>query len=277
MTRLSRLLSHSLVALIGLIGIIAFAYPFFLPQLAQGQTEQVARAGEALFLFALLFILSLVVLFAEMESHGMNTKMVAVLGVLTAINSVLRLADTALAFLNIGGFSPVFLLVILCGYAYGSRFGFLLGSLTMGVSAIITGGIGPWLPYQMFTLGWVGLTAGWLPQRLLRGRRDERARASINRETVALAIFGALWGLLFGAIMNLYFWPYLLGGAVTWTPGLGPADALRRYALFYVATSLWWDAIRAIGNVALVLLFGNAILKILRRFQRRFHFSSAST
>ena len=271
--RLARALSHAIVGLIGLIGIAAFLYPFFLPQVAQSEAGGGAHGNDALFLFTLLFVLALVVLLAEMESEALNSKMVAVLGVLTAINAVLRLADNALAFLNIGGFSPVYLLVILCGYAYGSRFGFLLGALSMAVSAILTGGIGPWLPFQMFTMGWVGLTAGWLPQARLRGPREERARPAINRETVVLAAFGGLWGFAYGAILNLYFWPYSLGGAMAWAPGLSLGESVGRYLLFYAATSLWWDAIGAIGNIAMILFFGAAVLKVLRRFQRRFFFT----
>ena len=72
-------------------------------------------------------------------------------------------------------------------------FGFLLGAMTLLVSGLITAGVGPWLPYQMFTAGWVGLSAGWLPH--LKQTRLEVAM---------LVLFGALWGFLFGAIMNLY-------------------------------------------------------------------------
>lgn len=256
----ARLASIALVAVTGLIGIAAFLYPFLLPATALGASG--AQRGDALFLFTLLFALALVILFAEMESGALNTKMVAVLGVLVAINAVLRLADNALAFLNIGGFSPVYLLVILCGYCYGSRFGFLLGALTMAVSGLITGGVGPWLPFQMFTMGWVGLTAGWLPQRWLRHRP--------RTELAALIAVGALWGFAYGAIINLYSWPYTLGGVTSWTPGLTVAEGLRRYALFYAATSAWWDVVGAVGNVATISLFGPAILRILRRFQKRF-------
>lgn len=263
-----RLVGGALVALTGLIGVAAFLYPFFLPALSSGG-EAAAPQGNALFLFTLLFALSLVILFAEMESHALNSKLIALLGVLVAINSVLRLADNALAFMNIGGFSPTLLLVILCGYCYGSRFGFLLGALTMVVSALITGGVGPWLPYQMATMGWVGITAGWLPQARLHSRP--------RLELALLVIVGALWGFAFGAIMNLYFWPFTVGSAMSWTPGMTIVETVQRYALFYVATSAWWDAARAVGNVALLLLFAPAILRILRRFQRRFFWTDGRT
>ena len=47
---------------------------------------------------------------------------------------------------------------------------------------------------------------------------------------------------------------------------------LARYAAFYFVTSLTWDLVRAIGNVALLLLLTAPMLKILERFRQRFHF-----
>ena len=52
--------------------------------------------------------------------------------------------------------------LILGGYVFGARFGFLFGAFALLVSALITGGVGPWLPYQMFAAGWMGLSAGGL-------------------------------------------------------------------------------------------------------------------
>ena len=89
-----------------------------------------------------------------------------------------------------------------------------------------------------------------------------------------LAIFGGLWGLIFGAIMNIWFWPFVVGSAdLYWSPGTSAWETVRRYAVFYVATSLVWDVMRLVGNVVLILAFGPAILKVLRRFQQRFAFT----
>lgn len=275
-SRAARWISNATIAVIGVIGVAAFLYPFFLPGFQQ-QGELAAHADDALLIFAALIVLSLTVIFAELESGsvgGASSKTVAVLGVLTAINSTLRLLDVGTAALNLGGASPIFFLVILCGYVYGGRFGFLLGALTVLVGAILTGGVGPWLPYQMFGVGWVGLTAGWLPAVRLRGRPRPEGRGQFSIEIVVLAAFGFLWGLFYGAILNLFFWPYAVGSAGYWTPGMSWVETLAQYSLFYVATSLWWDLIRATGNAALILLFGAAVLKVLRRFQRRFSFDT---
>jgi energy-coupling factor transport system substrate-specific component len=54
--------------------------------------------------------------------------------------------------------------------------------------------------------------------------------------------------------------------------GLGLADLLRRYAAFYLATSLLWDTMAVLGNGLLLLAFGRPALRALRRFQQRFDF-----
>ena len=85
--------------------------------------------------------------------------------------------------------------------------------------------------------------------------------------------FGGLWGFLFGVIMNIWFWPFSAGSAQTyWEPGIGLAETLRRYAVFYLITSFFWDLLRAAGNVLLMLLLGAPVLRILRRFHQRFDF-----
>jgi energy-coupling factor transport system substrate-specific component len=247
-----------------LIGVVAFLYPFWLPAVTQGDQNGLAHAGDAPLLLTLLVGLAFAVLLLEVQTAAGSAKMVALLGVLVAINSVLRFVDAAIP--GPGGFSPVFVLMVLGGYVFGARVGFLLGVLTFLVSGLITGGVGPWLPYQMFTAGWVGMSAplcrpvvnafGW------RGKWGEVA---------VLAFWGGLWGLLYGVIMNLWFWPYVTGAPDQyWTPGLGLVATLQRYMLFYITTSFAWDAIRAVGTVVLLLAFGGAILSVLRRFHARF-------
>jgi energy-coupling factor transport system substrate-specific component len=214
---------------------------------------------------------SFAVLLLEIQEEAINAKVIALLGVLVAINSVLRFAEVAVP--GPGGFSPVFLLIVLTGYVFGGRFGFLMGALTMLVSGIITGSAGPWLPYQMFTAGWMGMSAA-LCRPVVRRLGGEGKWL----EAAVLAIFVGLWGLLYGAIMNIWFWPYVTGPgagseALYWSPGAGVADALRRYGAFYLATSLVWDVARLVGNVALMLVLGLPVLRILRRFRLRFAFS----
>jgi energy-coupling factor transport system substrate-specific component len=273
--RTERALSGAILALASLLGLGAFLYPFFLPNLSgggmmpapaqrAGAGAGVAHAVDAPLIFVLLLLLCLVAVLTTMTGRQMTSKLVALLGILTALNAMLRTIPGP------AGFSAMFLLPILAGYCYGPTFGFLLGALSLLISAFIGGGVGPWMPYQMFSAGWVGMLSGWLPE--IRGHP--------RAEPIILAAWGGILGFIFGAIMNIWFWPYLAGGSgqipgATWQSGMTAVSALRSYLVFYAVTSLWWDLARAAGNALLLLLFGAAILRVLRRFRSRFRFDLA--
>ncbi len=247
-----------LVGISGL-GVAAFAYPLLLSQpLPGGQLS--AHAADAPVLVGLLVPLLLVLLLAELGTRQASSKQIALLGVLAALNAVLRLPT------GLGDSPTFFFLPILIGYVFGAQFGFLVGALSLFVSACLTGGIGPWLPFQMFALGWLGLGAAALrPLHALAMYRWGRAL-----EVAALTIYGYLGALAFGAVMNLYFWPFGSGGtALAWQPGLGLGPTLARYWLFYLATSLVWDSLRAIATAALIVVLGGPIVAALRRFAAR--------
>ncbi len=257
-----RLFNGAILAIASLIGLGSFFYPFVVPRQGAG-FDTMAHAQDAPLVFFVLIILCLGAVLSSLTGGLMNAKLVAVLGVLTAVNAVLRGVPGP------AGFTLVFLLPILCGYAYGPTFGFLLGVFSLAVSAFLGFGVGPWLPYQMFSAGWVGLLSGWLP------RLADRPRA----ETILLAAWGLILGLAFGLLMNIWFWPYLLTpgqSEMYWQPGLGLGETVKRYAVFYAFTSFWWDLVRAVGNLILLLLFAAPVLRLLRRFQQRFHFTVAA-
>lgn len=268
--RLSKLLSTAIFALASLLGLMAFASPFFMP------LQQSAQAGaNSPAYLAGLIVLCLAALMAEAQGQAMSAKLVALLGMLVAINAALRFAENAIP--GPAGFTPVFMLIILAGAVFGARFGFLMGALTMLVSALITGGVGPWLPYQMFTAGWMGMSAALLRTgERVNGRTGDPAssRHLFTSSPLHLFIlFSAAWGFLYGAIINLWSWPFQAGDpAQSWQAGLSFIDGLKRYLAFYVVTSLWWDVFAAGGNVLLIILFGLPTLKVLMRFKQRFLF-----
>jgi len=275
---LRNLLSGLLLVLATALGIAAFLYPFWAPALAGVGTgpQETAHAADAPIVLAGIVLLCFAVLLVEVQTQVVSTKAIALLGVLVALNSVLRFAEVAIP--GPGGFSPIFLLIIAGGYIFGARIGFLLGALTIVVSALVTGGVGPWMPYQMLAAGWVGMAAPLCrpvvraAAALLLPLFPRLSPAAV--ETAVLAIYGAVWGILFGVVMNIWFWPYAAGpAAMSWQPGEGAWAAIRSYALFYVVTSLVWDLLRAAGNLLLLGLVGAAVLRILRRFQRRFDFA----
>ena len=239
--------------LVVVIGAGAFLYPFWLPHEA---LPMEAHAGDAPIVASLVGALALAAVALEVRRGTMNGATVALLGVLGASAGLLRLLDLP------GGGSGIFFLIVLAGAAFGPRFGLLLGLVAMATSAVVTGGIGPWLPFQMLALSWMGALAGVLG----RFTRHLPPRA----ELVALAGYGWVWGFVYGAIMNLWFWPFSVGaGPLSWSPELGLVETLQRYWSFYAVTSLGWDAAGALTNVLLIVVTGPALLPSLRRFGAR--------
>jgi energy-coupling factor transport system substrate-specific component len=263
-------LSIAIYGLCTAIGVIAFLYPFWVPA-ARSAATGVAHTNDAPLILTTLVGLCFIVLLLEVQGQAVNAKFVALLGILVSMNAVLRFLDVAIP--GPGGLSPIFFLILLTGYVFGARMGFLMGALTLLVSGLITGAIGPWLPYQMITAGWLGMSAPLCrpPVRLLRGEGR-------RREVLVLAAFAGLWGVIFGIVMNVWFWPFAVGPADQyWEAGIGFVEIVKRYVAFYVTTSLAWDILRAAGNVLLILAFASPTLRALRRFQQRFAFSHQPT
>ncbi len=249
----SLLTSHSSLPLLATValGAVAFLWPLW------------GSGADSLLVFSLLAGAALFIALTAAQGQELNSKGLALLAILTALNASLRLLP------SFAGASPIFFLLILGGFVFGPSFGFLFGTLTLFVSAIITGGIGPWLPYQMLVAAWVGMSAGWLGG-LARTRWGEaRGPAAL----ALLAAFGAAWGLLYGALLNFWFWPASTDFASVPGSGLARLGGLAQsYANFYLLTSLPYDLWRSILNVILIVTLGGATLKVLYRFRRRFYF-----
>ena len=228
-------------------GLAALAYPI--------ATSGHGQAELAPWLMAALVPLSQLLLATELSSHAIDGRSLALLGVLAACGAALRIPSPGVA-----GIEPVFFLLVVAGAVFGSGFGFALGALTLLVSAAFTGGVGPWLPFQMLAAAWLGAGAGALPPRL-QGR-------------AGLAVYTAASCLIYGAVMNLWFWPYGLGEgtSLSFLPGAGVGTNLSRFVAFDLTTSMGFDLPRAMINAALVATVGVPLAATLRRMHRRASF-----
>jgi energy-coupling factor transport system substrate-specific component len=235
------------------VGVVAFGWPFVL------SPGRLAASVAPPVMFGLLLVLVLAVVFAELADGGIDAKAVAMLGVLSAFGAALRPLGAGTA-----GLETVFFVLVLAGRVFGPGFGFALGCTTLFSSALITGGVGPWLPYQMFGAAWVGLFAGLLPR--CRGRA----------EVLMLAGYGALSGYVFGFMLNLSFWPFAVDrtSSIAYLPGASFTEQWHRYLLFDATTSLGWDTGRAVTTFVAVLLVGPAALVTFRRAARRASFAA---
>jgi energy-coupling factor transport system substrate-specific component len=238
-------------------GLVMFLWPLFV-----SPPDGSAHTADSPFVFVLILPLVIGVILADMSSGSIDVKAIAMLGLLAGVGAALRPLSAGTA-----GIELVFFMLILAGRVYGPGFGFALGSTTLFASSLITGGVGPWLPFQMLAASWVGLGAGLLPRA--RGRS----------EIALLAAYGAFSALAYGFLMNMWFWPFAIGtfdGVAGADPGLQfvPGDAvldnLHRFVMFTVATStLGWDLGRAITNVVVISLVGAPVLATLRRAHRK--------
>jgi energy-coupling factor transport system substrate-specific component len=256
--RVPTLTTVTFVAL-NLLGILAYLSPFVSGRFQSPDSRWFEHSTDAPLLFAAVAALCMILVVADLTNGALNSKSLAVLAVLSALAAVLRTITLP------AGANLYFFLVIIGAYAFGPRLGFLLGALSFFLSAVVTGGIGPWLPFQMFAAAWMGLTAGLL--RPLAGSLHIRGRGEVG----LLVLHGIAWGFLYGAITNLWTWPFLVAGPdISYQPGLGVIETLRRYWNYYLLTSLGWDLLRSVCNVVVIALLGAPLLRALLRFKDRF-------
>jgi energy-coupling factor transport system substrate-specific component len=239
------------IGLVSLVGAALFAWPFVgsdLPASTPAWTLSVAC------IVGLLLV--------EAGTRQLDSRGLALLAAIAAIDSALRLAVVE----GIGGFSPIYFLVLCAGFVFGPSYGFLAGALSILVSALAGAGVGPWVPYQVFAVGWVGVVAG------LAGRW--RSPLPGWRDILLLAAVGALMGWVVGALLDIQDWIPVYRGNPTlgWEPGMAADTAALHFARFYLLTSLAYDTFRAVGNVFMVVAFGIPVLAALSRLKARLTF-----
>ena len=181
---------------------------------------------------------------------------IALLGVLAAVNSVVRLMGAGVA-----GMETAFALIIISGYVLGSSFGFSLGFLSILASALISGGVGPWLPFQLVGAALVGFLAGLLPKP-----------NSLRLRIVTASVFSVLASYGYGMFVTAWTWPLFVGPetSLSYVEGGPLIENIGRFLQFeLVSGGLIWDTGRAITTVALIALTGKALMATLERAATR--------
>lgn len=267
--------SALVLLLASLAGLAMFAWPLLVPASGAG------HAGDAPLVFVAVLPVLVAVVLAQLSEGGMDSKALAMLGVLSAVIAALRPLGAGTA-----GIETVFFLLVLAGRVFGPGFGFVLGCTSLFASALLTGGVGPWLPFQMLASAWIGLGAGLLPRRVT-------GRAEVG----LLVAYGVVVAYAYGALLNLWFWPFAAGvggvggvgpvggagggaggtggggSALAYLPGAPLGTNLHRFAVFTLLTSTGgWDTGRALTDAIAILALGPAVLTTLRRAARRARF-----
>lgn len=185
-----------------------------------------------------LTILPFFIVFERKEIRAEEMVLISVLSALASIGRV--------PFAAIPSVQPTSFIIIMTGLSFGGNTGFIVGSMSALISNMILGQ-GPWTPWQMFAWGMMGFTAS-----LFRERK-------FMKSPLAISIFGAVWGFLFGWIMNLWGALYLDPSAVSWKVYLASCIA-----------SFKFDLSHAISNVIFISLFTNRWRKILDRVKIKY-------
>ena len=241
-------------------GVIAFTWPLYIPE-----SEFFLLQPDAARLLALVIICTGIgVIALEISRGAMDAKSVAVLGVLASLIAALRLVGAGAV-----GVEPMWFLLILASYSFGAHFGFSLGIVAMAASAIITGGIGVWLPFQMIAAGWIGWLSGAIGELF-----SEKANLKFNK--LILITIGAISSLSFGLLMDLQMWPWLTGTdtQLSYLAGAGVVENLQRFLVFHIATALSWDIPRAFTTALLISITAKPILNSLQRAKLRLNLIS---
>ena len=132
------LISKLSIAVAAVASILMFAWPLLIA--TDSQNENLLAQAVFLALMPMIIVITLV----EFATGEIGSRQLAILGVMTAINAVVRLLGAGTA-----GIETAFFLIIIGAYVFRSGFGFILGSSSILVSALLGAGVGPWLPFQM--------------------------------------------------------------------------------------------------------------------------------
>lgn len=192
--------------------------------------------------FALL-VLVLLGGFAWYERFRPPSRIVALVAALAALAVAGRLVLAPVP--NVVATTDI---VLFTGYAIGAGPGFTVGALAALVSNFWLGQ-GPWTPWQMAGWGLVGV--GGAALAAVSGRR-------LGRWGLAAACGAA--GLAYGALLDLSV-----------MVSYGGEQSLERY-LALSARGLPFNIAHAAGNVALALVAGPALVRMLLRYRARFQF-----
>lgn len=232
-----------------LMAMLAFGWPLLV-------LPDAAVSGSPLtpLVFALTVPVILVVVLVQLAESELDAKALAMLGVMTAVVAAVRPLGPGTA-----GVETVWVPIILAARVYGPGFGFVLGNTGLFCSALLTAGVGPWLPFQMLAAAFMGLFAGLLP------------RASGWREVALLVAYALPMGFAYGWLTDFAYWPFALGGEsqLSFDPQASVTSNLHRFVLFNLATSMGWNLVRSLSTAILLVLLAAPVLRILRRAARR--------
>lgn len=167
---------------------LTIAVGFYIMDVAAVGTvfEKIFGPRKYYFISLVIIIYSLLPFFMVFEGRKPQVRELVVLATMVALATAGRAA-----FFMIPSFKPIIAIVIISAIAFGGEAGFLVGAMTMVVSNFLFGQ-GPWTPWQMFAMGFIGFLSGILYRIGL-----------LPTKRLSLCIYGFLVTVfIYGGIMN---------------------------------------------------------------------------
>lgn len=183
-------------------------------------------------------IVALLVLYRGMEQKTVKSQEIALIATMASIAAAGRVGLAGVASVQ-----PATFIIMITGYVFGLRIGFMVGSITALVSNFFLGQ-GPWTPWQMLCWGLCGILAALLGKDQLRFRR------------AGFTVLAGFCGYLYSWIVNLWYWIAFVY----------PLTIKTLVAVY--ATSLIFDTFHVISNIAFSLILGQLFYNILSRYRK---------
>ena len=186
-----------------------------------------------------LSVITCIPWFVMYERKKASVTEAVLVAVMVAFSTVGRIAFAAFPH-----FKPVTALVTVAGASLGPGAGFVTGALTAAVSNMYYGH-GPWTVFQMAGWGIIGMVSGIFGEH-------------IRSSSLRLAAFGAMGGVAFSMIMDVYT---LLSTDEVFNGGR---------LMFYAAAGLPVTLIHAVSSAVFLLILGRPFCRKLSRIKRKY-------
>lgn len=203
---------------------------------------QLLRGGHYLMFSFMILLCSMLMVYWRFEHEKLKTTTLMFMAILIALAVVGRLAFAWIPSAQAASF-----VIIMGAMSLGPELGFVVGATTALVSNLFFGQ-GPWTPWQMFAWGLMGFTAGLI------------AHTVIGKKVVPLVIFGAVWGFIFGWIMD------------AWSAMMYVHPLTLKTVLAYFLLSVKFDFYHSASNAVLLALFSKPWQRLFSRLDDKYNF-----
>lgn len=218
------------------------------PLLVGSSILEMATESQLQLSLALLIPFALLLSVNDMLNRTVTLRSFALIAIFTSLAVALRPLG-----LGVAGLEPIWVAIIMAGYTLGVSAGFTVGGLSILLSALITGGVGPWLGNQMVLAALIGVGAA--------------IAGNFGAKRLMITLYAAVSTYFFGWFMNLWFWPTFsnLQTSIAFDPTSNVLERMSAWAKFSILTSTGFDIPRALLSATLVWLVSMRLKSTIER------------